>query len=74
MTLDSLLNILGTIDKPTKGSLDICGVHVASKTPDRVLADLRLHHIGFVFQTFNLLPSLSAIENVEVYTIFLCCT
>jgi len=67
---NSLLNILGTIDKPTKGSLDICGVHVANKTPDRVLADLRLHHIGFVFQTFNLLPSLTALENVEVSILF----
>ena len=57
---------MGTIDKPTKGSLDICGVHVSNKTGDRVLADLRLHHIGFVFQTFNLLPALTAVENVEV--------
>ena len=65
-SFDSLLNILGTIDKPTKGSLDICGVHVSNKTGDRVLADLRLHHIGFVFQTFNLLPALTAVENVEV--------
>jgi putative ABC transport system ATP-binding protein len=67
----SLLNILGTIDKPTKGSLEICGVHVANKTTDRVLADLRLHHIGFVFQTFNLLPSLTAVENVEVSLLLL---
>mmetsp|Transcript_30235 Transcript_30235/g.84494 ORF Transcript_30235/g.84494 Transcript_30235/m.84494 type:complete len:320 (-) Transcript_30235:1621-2580(-) len=62
----SLLNILGTIDKPTKGSLDICGIHVANHTSDRTLADLRLRHLGFVFQTFNLLPALTAQENVEL--------
>ncbi len=44
---------------------------MANKTPDRVLADLRLHHIGFVFQTFNLLPSLTALENVEVSLVVL---
>tara|TARA_R110002050_G_scaffold175078_3_gene307998 strand:- start:1425 stop:2207 length:783 start_codon:yes stop_codon:yes gene_type:complete len=60
------LNILGTIDKPTKGSLDICGAHVSNHSSDRLLADLRLRHIGFVFQTFNLLPALTAIENVEL--------
>jgi len=62
----SLLNIIGTIDKPTKGELFIAGTRIGSNTPDKDLADLRLHRIGFVFQTFNLLASLSAVENVEM--------
>jgi putative ABC transport system ATP-binding protein len=62
----SMLNIIGTIDKPTKGSLHICGERIAPNTPDSVTAGLRLRNIGFVFQTFNLLSSLSARENVEM--------
>eukprot|EP01095_Lingulamoeba_sp_RSL-Kostka_P001110 TRINITY_DN1158_c2_g1_i1.p1 TRINITY_DN1158_c2_g1~~TRINITY_DN1158_c2_g1_i1.p1 ORF type:complete len:391 (+),score=152.28 TRINITY_DN1158_c2_g1_i1:108-1280(+) len=62
----SLLNIIGTIDKPTKGELFINGTRITYNTPDRVLANLRLKELGFVFQTFNLLSSLTAIENVEM--------
>jgi len=62
----SLLNIIGTIDKPTKGELFLAGTRIGASTPDKELADLRLHRIGFVFQTFNLLASLTAVENVEM--------
>ncbi len=62
----SLLNIIGTIDKPTKGDLKLCGVRVGARTPDAQLAALRLHQMGFVFQTFNLLSALTAQENVEM--------
>lgn len=62
----SLLNCIGTIDKPTKGDLYICGKRVSSKTPDREVANLRLHNIGFCFQTFNLIASMTAVENVEL--------
>jgi putative ABC transport system ATP-binding protein len=62
----TLLNIMGTIDKPTKGEIKICGSLVNSNTPDTVLSSLRLNKLGFVFQTFNLLSSLTAIENVEM--------
>lgn len=60
----TLLNLIGCIDTPTKGSLFIQDIEVSRRTPDQ-LADLRGRAIGFVFQTFNLLPVLSAWENVE---------
>eukprot|EP00808_Paulinella_micropora_P022853 g58025.t1 len=60
----SLLNILGTIDDPTSGTLDLFGARVDSKSSDAYLAGLRLNKIGFVFQTFNLLATMSAFENV----------
>jgi len=62
----SMLNIIGTIDKPTKGELYICGTRIDSKTSDTELALLRLRRLGFVFQTFNLISSLTALENVEM--------
>jgi putative ABC transport system ATP-binding protein len=62
----SLLNLLGTIDKPTKGDLVLCGTTVNSKTTDDGLAYLRLKNIGFVFQSFNLISSMTAVENVEL--------
>jgi putative ABC transport system ATP-binding protein len=60
----TLLNLIGCIDMPSAGHILIDGEDVAGKTPDE-LADLRARKIGFVFQTFNLLPVLSAAENVE---------
>ena len=60
----TLLNLIGCIDTPTSGSILIEGQDVSGKIPDE-LADLRLNTLGFVFQTFNLLPVLSAWENVE---------
>lgn len=60
----TLLNLIGCIDTPTSGSILIDGQDISGKTPDD-LADLRLNTLGFVFQTFNLLPVLSAWENVE---------
>ena len=60
----TLLNLIGCIDTPTSGSIYINDTDVSGKTPDQ-LADLRNRTIGFIFQTFNLLPVLSAAENVE---------
>jgi putative ABC transport system ATP-binding protein len=60
----TLLNIIGCIDQATGGVVKIHGEDVSS-WPDRKLTDLRLHTIGFIFQTFNLIPVLSARENVE---------
>eukprot|EP00457_Paulinella_chromatophora_P008041 gb/GEZN01008068.1/.p1 GENE.gb/GEZN01008068.1/~~gb/GEZN01008068.1/.p1 ORF type:complete len:330 (+),score=49.27 gb/GEZN01008068.1/:25-1014(+) len=60
----SLLNILGSIDDPTSGTIDLFGSRVDSKSSDAYLASLRLRKIGFVFQTFNLLATMSAFENV----------
>ena len=60
----TLLNLIGCIDTPTRGELVIGTESVVGRTPDQ-LADLRLRTMGFIFQTFNLLPVLSAAENVE---------
>ena len=60
----TLLNLIGLIDTPSSGVLEVNGQDVMGQTPDQ-LADLRSHTIGFIFQTFNLLPVLTAQENVE---------
>ena len=60
----TLLNLIGCIDTPSSGRILIDGQDVSGRTPDQ-LADLRARTIGFIFQTFNLLPVLSAEENVE---------
>ena len=62
----TLLNILGTIDKPTNGVVQLFGERVETNSDDSYLAQLRLKKIGFVFQTFNLLATMSAYENVEL--------
>lgn len=62
----SLLNILGTIDNPTKGELRICDRRITSTTSDEEFADLRLKRIGFVFQQFNLIATMTALENVAL--------
>lgn len=60
----TLLNIIGCIDTASSGNVLIASKPVSDQTPDQ-LADLRARTIGFIFQTFNLLPVLSAEENVE---------
>jgi putative ABC transport system ATP-binding protein len=60
----TLLNMIGCIDTPTSGIVCIDGQKTVGQTSDQ-LAELRAQKIGFIFQTFNLLPVLSAAENVE---------
>jgi putative ABC transport system ATP-binding protein len=60
----TLLNLMGGLDSPDGGSITLDGNRLEDLTPAR-LADLRLHRIGFVFQAYNLIPVLSALENVE---------
>ncbi len=60
----TLLNIIGCIDSATEGSVKIHGNEVTTHS-DKRLTDLRLHTIGFIFQTFNLIPVLTTRENVE---------
>jgi putative ABC transport system ATP-binding protein len=61
----TLLNIIGCIDKPTSGTILLDGIDVG-KTPEDKLYKVRRDKMGFVFQSFNLLPYLNALENVEL--------
>lgn len=61
----TLMNILGCLDQPTKGNYRLNGVEVGRLRPDR-LAEIRNRQIGFVFQSFNLIPRTSALENVQL--------
>ena len=65
----TLMNILGCLDSPTGGTY-ILNNHDVSRMPDNDLAEVRNKEIGFVFQQFNLLPRLSAIENVALPLIY----
>ncbi len=60
----TLLNLIGALDKPTSGSIKLRGREL-SKMSGHELAELRLREIGFVFQSYNLVPVLSAYENAE---------
>jgi putative ABC transport system ATP-binding protein len=60
----TLLNLIGCIDQPDTGEIKLAGQSMASLS-DNALSDYRLRHIGFIFQNFNLLPVLTAYENVE---------
>ena len=61
----TLMNIIGCLDKPTSGEYELAGENI-NKLKDRELSDLRLKSIGFVFQSFHLMPRESAVENVSL--------
>lgn len=61
----TLLNIIGGIDQPDEGEVTVKGWEVA-KAPDRKLTQYRREEVGFIFQAYNLIPSLTVFENVEV--------
>lgn len=65
----TLLNQLAGMEKPTKGGVRITGVSI-SRLDERQLAEFRQKHLGFVFQSYNLLPNLNAIENVVMPLMF----
>ncbi|NQD69182.1 ABC transporter ATP-binding protein [Sphingobacterium shayense] len=65
----TLMNILGCLDTPTRGSYVLNGIDVSDMTEDE-LAEVRNKEIGFVFQTFNLLPKSTALENVALPLIY----
>ena len=61
----TLLNLLGCLDRPTSGSYQLGSDNVASMTDDELSA-IRASRIGFVFQSYNLIPQLTVVENIEV--------
>jgi putative ABC transport system ATP-binding protein len=65
----TLMNVLGCLDRPTSGSYVLDGIEVASRTRGE-LAEVRNRTIGFVFQSFNLLPRTTARENVELPLVY----
>ena len=65
----TLMNVIGCLDKPTSGSYQLDGVEVAQMNDDQ-LAEIRRTKIGFVFQTYNLLPRSTALDNVELPIIY----
>ncbi len=65
----TLLNLIGCLDKPTEGEIFIDGVNIFSLNDDE-LTIIRRDRIGFIFQKFNLIPTLTALENVELPMIF----
>lgn len=60
----TLLNLIGGLDTPDEGKIEINGIDITAMTANRLI-DFRLRNIGFVFQSFNLIPVLTAKENVE---------
>ena len=60
----TLLNLIGCVDTPTTGTVEVAGQDT-SKLTERALTDLRLHQIGFIFQSFNLVQVLSVFQNIE---------
>ena len=65
----TLMNLIGCLDTPTSGSYNLNGTDV-SKMEDNMLAEIRNKEIGFIFQTFNLLPRYTAVENVTLPLIY----
>jgi putative ABC transport system ATP-binding protein len=62
----TMLNIIGTIDTPSRGDIKIFEKLIKSDTPDKDLSNIRLNNISFVFQSFNLFQNLNVLENVEM--------
>ena len=65
----TLFNMIGALDKPTTGKVYIAGIDLTQQT-SRQLAYFRNHHIGYIFQAFNLIPALTALRNVMLPLLF----
>ena len=65
----TLMNILGLLDVPDSGDYDLDGVNV-SKAKENELAQIRNNKIGFIFQNFNLLGKMTAVENIQIPMIY----
>jgi putative ABC transport system ATP-binding protein len=66
----TMLNLLGCLDRPTSGRYRIVGRDVA-RLDDNALSEIRLRHLGFIFQSFNLIPQLTVRENIELPLFYL---
>ncbi len=66
----TLLNLLGCLDRPTRGHCRLYGNDLGELSDDQ-LSNLRLRHLGFIFQSFNLIPQLSVRENIELPLFYL---
>ena len=60
----TLLNLVGCLDRPSNGKISVCGQQMAKLTDDEI-SEFRAKNIGFIFQSYNLIPVLSAYENIE---------
>ena len=66
----TLLNIMGLLDEPTSGEIILCGTLIDPKLSDNRLAELRNRTLGFVFQSFHLIPTLNVLDNVMLPLIY----
>ena len=66
----TLLNIMGLLDEPTSGQIELCGQVINPKMSDNRLAELRNKTLGFVFQSFHLIPTLNVLDNVQLPLIY----
>ena len=66
----TLLHLIGVLDKPTSGSVEVAGELIGVKSTPNILAELRRNTIGFIFQNFNLIPQLTALSNVELPMVY----
>ena len=66
----TLLNIMGLLDEPTSGTIELCGQIVVPKLSDNKMAELRNKTLGFVFQSFHLISTLNVLDNVQIPLIY----
>lgn len=66
----TLLNIMGLLDEPTSGTIELCGQIVDPKLSDNKMAELRNKTLGFVFQSFHLISTLNVLDNVQIPLIY----
>ena len=66
----TLLNIMGLLDEPTSGTIELCGQVIDPKLSDSKLAEIRNRKLGFVFQSFHLIPTLNVLDNVQIPLIY----
>ncbi len=66
----TLLNIMGLLDEPTSGTIELCGQVIDTHMSDNRLAEIRNRTLGFIFQSFHLIPTLNVLDNVQLPLIY----